>query len=359
MRVLIIDDSAMMRRVLRKLIEAGDGFEVVGTANDGREGVEKTISLRPDLVTLDVEMPEMDGIDALRRITKVPSPPAVLMCSTLTAEGSDTALKALSLGAADVIAKDPDSLSVDAGAEVREQLLKKLKAIGEGHRRSIAARSVAKKRGQPAGRRTAPLPTLDASKYDLVCIGSSTGGPPALESVLSRIPEGFPLPVVIAQHMPELFTRSLAGRLNDHCGLEVVHAESDTKLEPGMAAVIKGGKHGKVARSAGRLLLRIGDEPADALYRPSVDALLASQAEATGARSLSIVLTGMGEDGSQGALAVSERGGKVISQEATSCVVFGMPRAVEQVGASDVQLTPDEIGEVLAAMTSYRRRIPA
>ncbi|USN98339.1 MAG: chemotaxis response regulator protein-glutamate methylesterase [Phycisphaeraceae bacterium] len=350
MRVLIADDSAFMRRMLTKIFEAGRGFEVVGTARDGADAVKKCTELKPDVLTLDVEMPNMSGLEALRRIRADhgAAGPAVLMCSSLTESGSETALEALRLGASDVIAKEQLGLSDEQTSTFRAELLTKVRAIGLQARR---ARTLQQPTQRPVA--TASVPRIgelfQPGQLDLVAIGSSTGGPPVLETLVTAIQTGSGLPVVIAQHMPALFTKSLASRLDTVGPATVKLAQDGEKVERGHVYVAEGGKHLRVRRRAGRYLLEVSGEPADALYKPSVNELFASVAGAVGSRALGVVLTGMGDDGSEGARSMVQAGAKIVAQDEASCVVYGMPKAVTEGGLTSASMSPDQLGRMLAA----------
>lgn len=368
MRVLIVDDSAFMRKALSTLIGEDPQFEIVGTARDGQEGLDKVRLLKPDLVTLDIEMPVMDGLTALQKIAALPEPrPLVLMCSTLTTEGSHAALKAMRLGAADIIAKDPQALGAGS-PQARKELLAKLKAMGDTRRHSAgpagfagacAVRPPPAKSSATPGSRPAPVPhaiTLDPRNVDLIVIGSSTGGPPVLEQILSALPRDLPVPVVVAQHMPRLFTKSISERLNDLCQIRVAHAEADTDLAPATAYIIPGGMHGRVHRAGatrgGRTRLEISEVPTDALYKPSVHELFMSCAKSLLGRGVGVMLTGMGDDGGQGAKAMHKAGATVLAQSAETCVVYGMPKAVVDAGAATAALSPADIALSLRTLAA-------
>lgn len=342
-RVLVVDDSAFMRKAIASLLQKGPGIEVIDTARNGIEAIEKARTLRPDLVTLDVEMPEMDGITALRQIKRVCSA-RVIMISSLTTEGSQVTLKALALGADDFLAKAASTTTqiYSLGPE----LIEKVQALTSG-RTPLTA---------PPPRRTA-TPRLRANDYDLLVIGSSTGGPPILEKIITSLPADFALPVVIAQHMPELFTRSMADRLDALSPLKVLHAEQGAPIDIGQVHVAPGGRHTKVRRRVGGLGLRIeiGDEPRSATYRPSVDELFATSAAVAGRRVLAVVLTGMGADGLEGGKLLHAAGGTLLAQDEASCVVYGMPKAVTQAGITAATLTPDEMAAVLRSLVRSAR----
>jgi len=337
-RVLIVDDSAFMRTALSRMINADPDLEVVDTARNGQDAIEKVRRLKPDLVTLDIEMPVMGGLEALPEILK--AGPAVLMCSSLTTKGSVEALEALKLGAADVIAKDCSFASAEI-AKIDGSLREKLKAIG----RSRGVRSAADRRG--VVHTQAPL-NLVGPRPELVVVGSSTGGPPVLEEIIAALPPDLSAPIVIAQHMPPVFTRSMAQRLDERSAVTVVHADASLPLLPGCVYVIQGGTHGVVRRAgAGKHVLDITGEPADALYKPSVNVLFDSAAKAARGRCLAVVLTGMGDDGAIGARAIRDAGGRVIAQSAETCVVYGMPRVAVERGAADHVLPLDRIAAAL------------
>lgn len=359
MRVLIVDDSAFMRKVIKEMLQSDDSIEVVGVARDGVEGVAKALELKPDVVTMDIEMPRQNGIDALREIMtrSKGNAPAILMCSSLTVEGSTEALKALRIGASDFIAKNPSTVGKH-DPEFHSQLLTKIHAIG-GHRRRVKGNRTTRTQtasggsGTPAHESAESLCTSAAdwvqpSEIDAVVIGSSTGGPPVLEQILSDLPASIPVPILIAQHIPELFTKSLTQRLDRQCACGAKLAEHGTGLsDPGIYIAI-GGKHMKPTKVAGnKLIARTLDSYEDAHYKPSVDLLFSSAASIFGSKVLAIQLTGMGEDGANGALAIKKAGGKVIAQSEDSCVVYGMPRAVVENGAADALMSPADINTVL------------
>lgn len=350
MRVLVVDDSAFMRKIISEMIALEPGFEVVAVARDGEDGVNKAIEHRPDLITLDIEMPKMDGLQALReiRVKCRDFKPAVLMCSSLTVAGSHETLKALRLGAADFIAKDPAVVgSQDAGFQ--HDLIAKLRALGE-HRDSFAD---AKEPEQSGPKAHEPQPRwqdlLALERVRAVVVGSSTGGPPALEEIFARVPSDLRVPIIVAQHMPSVFTRSLAARLDQQCACRVQHAVNGTVISEPVISITEGGFHTRPIRVAGgKVMARQTEHLEGAIYRPSVNHLFAHAAEVWGEGLLAIELTGMGADGATGAQTIRTRGGQVIAQSGETCVVFGMPKAVIDIGAADAILPPPIIGEVLA-----------
>lgn len=349
MRVLIVDDSSFMRSAIARILSAEPSIEVVGQARNGREAIEQAKALKPDVMTLDVEMPVLDGLGALAEIVRLPDAPAVLMCSSLTAEGSDAALKALSLGAADVIAKAPTASAMSGlGADLIEKIL----AIGKGarRRRHLAARR-ATTAAPPDPMRTRPMRALRELQPGLIVIGSSTGGPPVLETLLKGLRPGFRMPVIVAQHMPRPFTERMSTRLREVTGLDVRHVEDRMVAQNGVVYIAPGGLHTHLKPSAtGQVMMRTSDEPATHIYRPSVDVLFSTAAQTKGADVLGIVLTGMGRDGAQGAQDIVDAGGCVLTQSEASCVVYGMPKAVDDLGISSGSLDPSALADALAAI---------
>lgn len=345
MKVLICDDSAFMRRTLQQLIASDPELQVVDVARNGEEGLQKAKLLRPDIMTLDIEMPVMDGLTALRKVRlECAEPPAVLMCSSLTAEGSRETLQAMRMGAADFILKQTNVGGMDA---VKAELLAKLKAIGQTRRAKMGVvRTV-----RPAINSAANA-NLRSRSFDLIVIGSSTGGPPVLEKLITSIPSSLRIPIVVAQHMPALFTQSLAARIGEQSKVPVRHVTQESPLEPGAVHIIQGGRHGQVRKSIHGFSLVVGDEPQGLLYKPSVDELFFSAAKASGPRTLGIVLTGMGEDGAIGAAELNAVGGSLVAQEASTCVVYGMPRALVDRNLAHAVMSPDEISGLLVAVAS-------
>lgn len=342
MRVLVVDDSAFMRRAIKQMLQSDPSIEVVGLAKDGREGFELAKKLGPDVITLDIEMPEMDGLTALRHIMRE-CPTQVVMVSSLTTEGSHASLTALRLGAADFLAKDMSQISLSV-TNIQEELLTKVRALGAAPKNRLK-----KSTAGPLVAHAAP--TFRPGQFDVICIGSSTGGPPVLETVLPALPASMVTPVVVAQHMPEIFTRSMAERLNESCQMPVVHAENHMPLSSRTIYIAPGAKNIHLNKTGlARWELLVNDEPKEAIYRPSVDALLASAARATGSRTLAVVLTGIGEDGLAGARPLHAVGGVILAQSQETCVVYGMPKAVTQAALVQASLTPEQIAQSLQSL---------
>ncbi len=360
-RVLVVDDSAFMRKVISEMIASEPGLDVVGTARNGADGVFKTIKYKPDLITLDIEMPEMSGLEALRKILNTPEinpKPTILMCSSLTIDGSMEALHALRLGAADFIAKDPQAVGNDDGS-FRSELIQKIKAIAKSHqgraeptpkgkRVKVASRSIQPQ--SPKKESKVSVSEIEGLRPKCIVIGSSTGGPPVVETIVCSLAAGFPAPVLIAQHMPKLFTKSLAKRLDAVANVEVKLAEHGEEIQGGVVYLGEGGKHIRVRKSGPIMRLEISPSPEDAPYKPSVNELFASVAKHFGADVLGFMLTGMGDDGVIGAKTLVDVGGRIITQESSSCVVYGMPRAVVDSGLSAGAASPRAISVILRKM---------
>ncbi|KLU60370.1 chemotaxis response regulator protein-glutamate methylesterase [Peptococcaceae bacterium CEB3] len=340
--VLIVDDSPFMRLALQKVLGLDSRLKVLGSAGDGKEGIAKLRALHPRVVTMDVEMPVMDGLQALDEIMRW-QPTPVIMLSALTTEGARATLKALELGAFDVVAKPTGSSGRDLAAMSRD-LIEKVKAAAEVDPARL---------GVSPGRRPStevPANGVPHPQYpvEVVAIGTSTGGPTALQTVLPRLPGNFPVPVVVAQHMPPGFTGPLAQRLNGICSLEVREGGDGEILRAGIIYVAPAGKQTQVVRRAGRLGLAIGEEsPFPTLYHPSVDVLFLSLAREAGRGTLGVVMTGMGRDGAEGMKQIKALGGFAIAEAEESCVVYGMPRALVEGGLAD-RVTPlGEIGRTI------------
>lgn len=333
-----------MRRAVKSMIEAADDMTVIGTATNGVQAVEMAGQLKPDVITLDIEMPQMDGLTALRHIKRT-TDASVIMVSSLTVAGSAAALSALRLGADDFIAKDNSQISLSV-VKIQEELQQKIRAIAHAPRR------VTRQPQDEAGVPVAHEYSCSARDIDLVVIGSSTGGPPVLEQLIEAIPEHLAVPIVIAQHMPRLFTTSMSERMNGMCNVPVHHGSNGLPLQRGQVYVSPGEVHTRIRNAApGRLRLEVSPFPQEALYRPSVNELFASAAKCCGKRVLGIVLTGMGDDGLMGGRAMHEAGAPLLAQDCDSCVVYGMPKAVTEAGIINASLTPAQIAGVLGKLT--------
>ncbi len=346
MRVLVVDDSAFMRKAIVSMLESDPQIEVVGTAANGKEGYELAKKLRPSVITLDIEMPEMDGLTALKKIMR-DCPTHVIMVSSLTTEGSEASFTALKLGAADVLAKEQSHISLNI-TKIQTELISRVKALSKSQYRprGIALPAAPSAPSKPSGSTKSVKYRPD--QFSLICIGSSTGGPPVLENIITALPHGFETPIVIAQHMPEVFTQSLADRLTRMSSRQVLHAESGMLIERKKIYIARGGLNVHITQpKLGVLGIHIDDLPEGTLYKPSVDALFASAAKCMGKRCLGIVLTGIGDDGLRGATELNAVGGQILAQDAESSVVYGMPRAVAEAGIVQAILTPKQISDAL------------
>ncbi len=338
-RVLVVDDSAFMRRVISEAIAAEPDMEVAGVAVNGLDALIKVEQLQPDVVTLDVEMPEMDGLTALRHMmSRYPRP--VVMLSSLTQAGAVTTIRALTIGAVDFVAKPSGAISLDFG-KVREELVHKVRLAARARVKGPASHP------QPAQPKPVstnrPLPGSSAFEH-LVVIGSSTGGPRALGNVVPHLPNDGRTAYLIVQHMPAGFTRSLAERLDSMSALHVREAEDGDHLAPGTALVAPGDYH---LRVTSRGAIQLDQEPKVHGVRPSVDVSLYSVAQHFGARTVTVILTGMGSDGAAGAAAVREAGGTVIAEDESTCVVWGMPRAVTERGVADRVVPLEDVASTI------------
>lgn len=377
-KVLIVDDSGFFRRRLTDIFAADERIEVVGTASNGQEAIDKTLALRPDVITMDYEMPVMDGITAVRQIMqRCPTP--VLMFSSLTHEGARVTLDALEAGAVDYLPKNFEDISRNP-QKVREMLCDKLLAISRSNRGSLSQRLSAlrssrtqtaapaatqpltstarrpldslRSRTSPATASAIAQPQAAATPaekpqkkaYRLVAIGTSTGGPVALQQVLTSLPANFPAPIVLIQHMPGTFTKAFADRLDKLCQIRVKEAEDGDMLRPGQALLAPGGKQ-MMIDTRGHVRILPGDERLN--YKPSVDVTFGSAAKVYHDKVLAVVLTGMGSDGREGARLLKSVGSQVWAQDEASCVIYGMPMAVVKAGLADHIYSLNDVGPLL------------
>jgi two-component system chemotaxis response regulator CheB len=350
-RVLVVDDSAFMRKALTVMLESDPSIKVVGSARDGLEAIDKFQRLKPDLITLDIEMPRLDGLAALREIM-AKSPVPVMMVSSATTTGAQATLDALELGAIDFISKDASRSGQDI-MKIKDELLNKVKDIVSRKRASgTGLRSDTTEPGAPSGHLTVGRSlrkTQGNRDISIIAIGSSTGGPLALRTIVSRLPRNLPAGVVIAQHMPSMFTRSLAERLDSLSQMSVREAETGDRVEPGVVLIAPGGRHLTVRRSAGSPFVFVSDHPKDSPYRPSVDLLMSSVARTCGSAAMGVILTGMGSDGVEGLTEIKAEGGVVIAQNEQSCIIYGMPRAAIEADLADHIVSLDDIASEIVS----------
>lgn len=371
-KVLVVDDSGFFRRRVSEILSADPTIQVVGTATNGKEAIDQALALKPDVITMDYEMPMMDGITAVRHIMqRCPTP--VLMFSSLTHEGARVTLDALDAGAVDYLPKNFEDISRNPD-KVKQLLCEKVHTISRSNRRfgsyashaPVAAPAPAPAGGghaaassfaSPAAART-PAPARAAAPavtpahspapkrkpYKLVAIGTSTGGPVALQRVLTQLPANFPAPIVLIQHMPAAFTKAFAERLDKLCRISVKEAEDGDMLRPGLALLAPGGKQ-MMIDGRGTVKILPGDERLN--YKPCVDITFGSAAKSYGDKVLSVVLTGMGADGREGARLLKQGGSTVWAQDEASCVIYGMPMAIVKANLADAVYSLDEIGKHL------------
>ena len=364
-KVLVVDDSSFFRRRVSEIINQDPTLEVIDTAQNGREAVEKAIALRPDVITMDIEMPVMDGISAVREIM-AKSPTPILMFSSLTHEGAKATLDALDAGALDFLPKKFEDIARDKDEAVK-LLQQRVKAIAR--RRSFMSptrpvapavapsepsRSSSFNRTSMGSATVAPERLTTSSpvtfkksgkSYQLVLIGTSTGGPVALQTVLTQLPAAFPHPILLIQHMPATFTAAFAARLNGLCQIGVKEAEDGDTLKPGWAYLAPGGKQMMLDGKGATARIRIIEGNDKVNYKPCVDITFASAAKSHGDKVLAVVLTGMGADGRDGARLLKEQGSTIWAQDEASCVVYGMPQAVAKAGISSESLPLDKVAQ--------------
>jgi len=354
-RVLIVDDSAFMRKAIETMIKKDPAIEVVGMARNGVEALEMFDKLNPDVITLDIEMPQMDGLTALERIMKK-KPTPVIMVSSLTTEGADSTMKALELGAVDFIPKGK-SFATFGVMKIEDDLRNKIKhfaARKTSFRRPFMTSRPAAGTSAPAGTAAgaaaakAGAPTKLAKKgmpKKFVLIGTSTGGPQSLQKVIPKLPGNIGVPILVVQHMPPNFTKSLATRLNSLSQLTVIEAQGKERLEPNVVYIAKGGYHMTVRKQGPSYFIETSPEPANVLHIPSVDVTAESVAKNMGRDAMGVIMTGMGADGSKGLRSLKNAGGLIVAQDEPSCVVYGMPRAVVEGGFADEIVNLDDIYE--------------
>lgn len=345
-RVLVVDDSTFMRMSIVDMLQKDPEIKVVDTARDGREALEKAAKLDVDVITLDVEMPRLNGLDTLKRLMET-NPLPVIMVSSLTEDGAESTLKALEYGAQDFI---PKTMSNDKEA-FGQELRKKVKTMAR--RKSIVR---LKYHPKPAAPQTAAPQRAQSHSIvrgkgprDLVVIGVSTGGPPVVQKILAALPGDLPACILIAQHMPATFTGPFAKRLDSVSKFTVTEARHGDKLINGHAYVCPGGKHIGI-RAAGPLPeVMVTEEPKSALYKPTVNVLMQTAGELMGRRTVGVMLTGMGNDGVEGAQILRDKGGVLIAQNEASCVVYGMPKAVVDANLANLVLDADDIAQAIVA----------
>lgn len=367
-KVLIVDDSIFMRKALETLLSGEPDIEIVGMAKNGLEAIEMAEQFKPNIITMDIEMPTMDGITALERIMKS-NPTPVIMVSSLTKEGADATLKALDLGAVDFMTKDSQSFG---GTDIEKGLKDKIRKFAKNKSlvklltpsstfNSNQSFRIPGAHSHPTSVSTpfAHSSNVDGSKRvvinktgikRVVALGTSTGGPQSLQKVIPLLPADLGVPVVVTQHMPPNFTQSLATRLNTLSKVEVVEAQGKEKLEPNVVYIAKGGYHLKFQKVGASVYTELSTEPSNVFNIPGVDVMVDSIAEIYGKECLGVIMTGMGSDGCKGLKNLKNMGGIIIAQNEPSCIVYGMPRAVVDAGIAD-EIVPLE--EIAARITYH------
>jgi two-component system chemotaxis response regulator CheB len=333
-RVLVVDDSAFARKVLREVLGANAAIEVVGFARDGLEALESIGELKPDVVTLDLMMPNLDGIGVLRELASLGSSSRVVVVS-ISGEDSDLVVQALQLGAVELVRK-PTALATDRLYELSDDLTR-------------AVLSAARARS-PREACVTPVVAVRANRAvraKVVVVGTSTGGPQALTRLLAAMPADFPVPMAVGLHIPGDYTEALARRLNEGSALEVVEARDGLHLRAGLVVLAKGGIHLKLERRGANLVTRLTPEPAASHYFPSIDVLFESAAATCGAQVLGVVLTGMGDDGLVGSRAIVAAGGRILAEAESSCIVHGMPRSVKEAGCVIGEATIEAMADAI------------
>ena len=349
-RILVVDDSAFMRTQLSRMINSDPDLRVVATAQDGTEALAKIAELNPDVVTLDVEMPGLNGLETLRRIMAQSARP-VIMVSSSTLEDAQITFTALGAGAFDYVPKNLSHTTLDID-HIRKDLIAKIKAAANWGLQHLQHKSPRK---PPVS--AAPLEPQPPIAPAIVAIGTSTGGPKALQEILPRLPADLPAPILIVQHMPEGFTSTFAQRLNALCSISVREATDHETVKPGTVYIAPAGTHMKVARSAdSRLAIQLTPEPDDHLHIPSVDILMESIAAEFHNLAMGIIMTGMGSDGVRGMKAIHRHGGFTVGQDEASCAVYGMPRACAEAGILRRVVPLSHIPEEILQATQYRKR---
>ncbi|MGA1791401.1 MAG: protein-glutamate methylesterase/protein-glutamine glutaminase [bacterium] len=340
--VLIVDDSAFIRKAMKRMLGSDPMIKVLGDACDGFEALQRIKSLKPDVVTLDVKMPGMDGLQTLKQIMRE-YPVPVLMVSSLTGEGGEVTLQALEMGAVDFIDKSSCHTTMDI-LDIAESLIQKVKVIAKVDLKKVIESKPDPKLAPHPTRPTAAV-TRDGNPSHLVAIGTSTGGPMALEKVLTPLPSNYPGAILVVQHMPLGFTRSLAQRMNQQCPMAVKEAEEGDIILPGNIYIAPSGYHLKIRRSMDKYHVILAKNPGNMPHCPSVDVMMQSVAENWSGKILGIIMTGMGNDGVEGIQAIKKRGGTTLAQNEETCVVFGMPKAAYLTGCVERMVPLSHVAE--------------
>ena len=358
-KVLVVDDSAFMRKVIGDMIERSPRLSLAGTARDGEDALKRVEEYRPDVITLDVEMPRKDGLSVLEDLMRI-RPTPVVMVSSQTAKGADVTVRALSIGAADFVLKPSGSISLDM-KKVEEELVSKViqaAQIDMSHLSRIDRQVLPSRRAKEIIPERKPFVREDrrsfSKKPEVVALASSTGGPRALQGVLPLLSKNFPVPIVVVQHMPQGFTASLARRMDDMSAISVVEAEEGMPLRKGTAVIAPGGRHLLLKEKNGLVQCSLSDGPPVNSVRPAADLLFESVARIFGGASIGVILTGMGKDGTEGARLLHEQGAMVLGESPETCVIYGMPKVAWESGYVHRQLPLDSVAETLESLVGNR-----
>jgi two-component system, chemotaxis family, protein-glutamate methylesterase/glutaminase len=346
--VLVTDDSAFMRTAITRMIESDPTLRVVGSAQSGQEALDKISKLKPDVVTLDVEMPGMNGLETLKQIMqRFPTP--VIMVSSITQEGAEVTLEALDLGAFDYVSKQSSFVSLDI-VKIRDDLVAKIKAAAESGKKRLPPKATPAHSAQPKAS-SGPLVTPV-----VVALGTSTGGPKALQEILPMLPADLGVPVLIVQHMPPGFTGPFARRLNGLCKIKVQEAIQEEEIQSGVVYIAPAGQHMTVyRRGSSKAAIRLSHTPEGMLHVPSVDVMMLSAAEIFRSLTMGVILTGMGADGAKGMQAIKKDGGFNLGQDEASCTVYGMPRSAAEMGVLHRVVPLQQVPEQIMLATKYKR----
>ncbi len=350
-KALVVDDTIVYRKIVGDALKQMPGIEVVGTANNGKIALSKIKNLKPDLMTLDIEMPEMNGIELLEKLQNMDNPPLVIMVSTLTQQGGELTLKALELGAFDVMPKPEAGKMAENMLKIKKKLEPIIRHVKRHKLRIIdplvRPKPAVSTRAKVAKPKISPRPTAIRSKSEIIGIGISTGGPNALTKMIPMLPRDFKAPILIVQHMPPVFTASLADSLNKKSSLEVLEARDGDTIHPGKVFIAPGGKQMKIVAGADGLTrkIKITDDPPENSCKPSADYLFRSIAQHYVGRSTGVIMTGMGSDGSKGLVQMKNNGSFIIAQDEETCTVYGMPKKPTESGIVDVIAPLEKIAD--------------
>jgi len=353
-RALVVDDSALYRKFVTSVLSEIPDVEVIGTAPNGRIGFEKIQSLKPDLITLDIEMPELDGLGLLRELSAAGIELPTIMISSLTADGASATNTALQLGAFDFVLKPVGKGPEESREQLKQDLAPKIKASLtslRGKKRTAAGSARSQSSVEEVIRQMAKRAGKPRPKPEILGIGVSTGGPVALNQVIPKLPADFPCPILLVQHMPPMFTKSLADDLNRKSAIEVLEAEAGMVPTAGQVLIAPGGSQMRVVKMNDRPVIRITEDPPERNCRPAVDYLFRSIAHAYGDRAVGAIFTGMGDDGTLGCKLMKRAGAMIITQDEATCVVYGMPRSVFEAGISDQVVSLENLAGSLVAST--------